>query len=151
MERLKCQAHSTGLLHHRRTAYYVALFATLLCLGCGQRAENRATIGGEVRLDGKPLEHGLIQFLPMAGVEGSITSGEIVQGRYKIPAKTGPAVGWNRVEITAAGKGGGMFSHPNPKPGASAETVAPRYNSQSTLKFEVKPGENTADFDVTTK
>jgi hypothetical protein len=28
------------------------------------------------------------------------------------------------------------------------EAVAPRYNTESTLKYEVKPGENTADFEV---
>jgi hypothetical protein len=31
------------------------------------------------------------------------------------------------------------------------EAVAPRFNSESTLKFEVKPGENTADFTVSSK
>ena len=28
------------------------------------------------------------------------------------------------------------------------EAVPPRFNSASTLKFEVKPGDNTADFEV---
>ncbi len=31
------------------------------------------------------------------------------------------------------------------------EAVAPRFNDDSTLKYEVKPGDNTADFEVTSK
>jgi hypothetical protein len=31
------------------------------------------------------------------------------------------------------------------------DTVAPRLNTESTLKFEVKPGDNTADFEVASK
>jgi hypothetical protein len=29
--------------------------------------------------------------------------------------------------------------------------IAPRYAIASTLKFEVKPGDNTADFEVTSR
>jgi hypothetical protein len=32
-----------------------------------------------------------------------------------------------------------------------AEAVAPRFNSQSTLKVEIKPGDNTADFNVSSQ
>jgi hypothetical protein len=129
----------------------VALFCVLVCAGCGSRHENLATIGGEVKLDGRPIECGSIQFTPMQGVEGSITSGEIVSGRYTLSGRTGPAVGWNRVAISASRKTGKMIQRPFPQHGTMEEkvqAVAPRINSQSVLKFEVMPGENTADFDV---
>jgi hypothetical protein len=151
MRNAYCQARSTGLLLRRHIACCVSLFLMLSCIGCNVRSENRATIGGEVKLDGRPIERGSIQFLPMQGVAGSIANGEIVQGRYQMSGKTGPAIGWNRVEINAARKTGRMVPKPYPKRGATeeaVEAVAPSYNSASTLKFEVQPGENHADFDV---
>lgn len=33
----------------------------------------------------------------------------------------------------------------------NAKVVAPRINTATTLKIEVKSGDNTADFDVTSK
>jgi hypothetical protein len=137
-----------------RTIGCVSLILLLLCAGCGSRHENLATISGEVKLDGQPLERGMIKFLPMEGVAGSITSGEIVQGRYKIAARSGPAIGRNRVEIHGSRKTGRTLQAAFPRNGTIEETVeavAPQYNSQSTLKFEVKPGENVADFEVTAK
>jgi hypothetical protein len=133
---------------------YVGLFLVLLCTGCGNRHENRASISGEMKLDGRPIEQGSIQFLPMQGVEGSITGGDVVKGRYQLSGKAGPAVGWNRVEIHGLRKTGKTIPKPFPQQGTVeelVEAVAPRYNSESTLKVEVKPGDNTADFEVTSK
>jgi hypothetical protein len=149
-----CQAHSTGLLFRRHVACCVGLFPILLSIGCGGRHDNRTSIGGEGTLDGKPIPQGSITFLPMHGVQGSRTSGSIIDGRYRISREAGPAVGWNRVEINASRKTGKMIEMPPPWKGPVEETVeavAPRYNSESTLKFEAKPGENTADFEVKSK
>jgi hypothetical protein len=162
MDRSNCQARSTGLLDRRSrwdlaplVPPYVGLFFALLsCMGCGRGHPNLATISGKVKLDGQPVQQGSIQFLPMQGVEGSIANGEIVEGRYRISGKAGPAIGWNRVEISSSRKTGRLVPEPYPKHGTREETVeavAPRFNSASTLKFEVKPGENTADFEVTSK
>jgi hypothetical protein len=154
MQNSYCQARSTGLLFRRCVPCCVGLLLILLYTGCGGSPETRATIGGEVKLDGRPIERGTIQFMPLQGVEGSITTGEITQGRYQMSGKTGPAIGWNRVEINASRKTGRMAPKPYPKRGTTEETVeavAPRYNSASTLEFEVQPGENQADFNVSSK
>jgi hypothetical protein len=127
----------------------VCLSAALLQSGCRHPAETQAAIEGEVQLDGKPIERGMIQFLPMQGVAGSAAGGEIVGGRYRLSGNTGPAIGDNRVEIRANRKTGKMIPQPFPKRGTMEETVEavpPRYNSASTLTVEVKPGDNTADF-----
>jgi hypothetical protein len=162
MEGSNWQPRSTGLLDRRSrwdraplVPPYVGLFfALFLGIGCGKSHPNAATISGAVKLDGKPIERGSIQFLPMQGVEGSIANGEIVEGRYQLSGKAGPAIGWNRVEISGSRKTGRMVPEPYPKRGMREETVeavTPRFNSASTLKFEVKPGENTADFEVSSK
>jgi hypothetical protein len=133
--------------------YFILLFL-LLCIGCGKSQSNVATIAGEVKLDGQPLEQGSIRFLPMQGVEGSLASGEIVKGRYQITGKAGPAIGWNRVEINGSRKTGRMIPKPFPEQDMideRVEAVPPQFNTDSTLQFDVKPGENSADFEVTSK
>jgi hypothetical protein len=59
------------------------------------------------------------------------------------------------VEIRALKKTGKMVQKPFARQGDMMEeigaAVAPRYNSDSTLKFEIKPGDNTADFAVESK
>ena len=130
----------------------ICLGVLLMQFGCGPNPSNIASVAGEVKLDGKLLEQGSIQFLPMQGVEGSITNGEIVKGRYRISGKAGPTIGWNRVEIRAVRKTGKMVPMPFPSRGKmieeQIEAIPPRFNSASTLKVEVKPGGNTADFEV---
>jgi hypothetical protein len=138
-----------------RAIAYIALLAVLLCSGCGSRQEHRAAIGGEVKLDGKPVELGSIQFLPMQGVEGPLAGGTIEKGRFTLSTANGPAIGRNRVEIRASRKSGRMvhkmFAPPSEMVDAGEEAVAPRFNSESTLTFDVKPGENVASFDVVSK
>ena len=88
-------------------------------------------------------------------MKGTVAGGEIVKGRYQLSGKAGPAVGWNRVEIRAMRKTGKMVPMPFPARGKmveeQVEAIPPRFNSASTLKVEVKPGDNTADFAVESK
>ena len=127
----------------------------LLALGCGKGGPNQSAISGEVKLDGRPLEQGSIVFTPVDGTKGIVTGGRIENGRYRLTGKAGPTIGRNRVEIHAVRKTG----RPATKTGNPLEqgddeyeeAVAPRFNAESTLKFEVKPGENTADFTVESK
>jgi hypothetical protein len=106
-----------------------------------------------VTLDGPLLKEGSILFTPMAGTKGTVTGGRIENGRYWLSAANGPAVGWNSVAINAARRTGkkippslgGKSGEPLD---AVAEAVAPRFNSDTILKVEVRPGKNTADFKV---
>ena len=108
-----------------------------------------------VKLDGDPIEQGSILFTPAEGVRGTAAAYAIKNGRYQMTTDIGPTLGLNRVEIRASKKTGRKV----PKPMSPAdvlvdetvEGVAPQFNSQTMLTFEVKPGENTADFAVTAK
>jgi hypothetical protein len=126
----------------------------LAVAGCGKHGSH-AAISGAVQLDGKPLEKGSILFMPMKGTEGVVTGGEIVDGHYELKGDHGPAIGWNRVEVQAVKRSGKMVQDPMGPKGQQVEmllgAVAPRFNGSSTLKFEVKPGDNTADFQVESK
>ncbi len=103
-------------------------------------------------LDGQPLAQGSILFVPGEGTSGTATGGDIKDGKYRLFGAKGPAVGWNRVEITAARPSGKMVPDPLGPPGSRREmyvsAVATRFNTDSTLKIEIQPGENRADFDV---
>ncbi len=125
--------------------------ALLAAGGCGPRG-NHAAIGGQVTLDGQPLAQGSILFVPIEGTSGTATGGDIREGKYHIASAKGPAVGWNRVEITAVRPSGKQAPDPMGPPGRTREmyvsAVAARFNTDSTLKFEVQAGDNTANFDV---
>lgn len=114
-------------------------------------SENRAAIEGLVKLDGDPLERGVITFISQDGKNVN-TSALINQGRYLLSANNGPAIGKNKVEIRSEKKTGRSIQ----KPGAPAgdpipevvEAIAERFNAKSQLIIDVKPGPNTKDFDV---
>ncbi len=126
--------------------------ALLLLGGCGRHG-NHAAVDGQVTLDGEPLAQGSILFVPMEGTQGVPTGADIKAGHYRLPITKGPAVGWNRVEITAVRPSGKMAADPMGLPGQQREmyvsAVAARFNTNSMLKIEVTPGDNTANFDVT--
>jgi hypothetical protein len=137
-------------------AIVVVLLAVLaLAVGCKKEDPNRGTVSGEVKLDGQPLGQGSLVFTPVDGTKGTVTGGEIKNGKYQLVGKAAPSVGWNSVEISAVRKTGKMVQKPMAPAGQmveeSAEAIAPQFNTATTLKVEVKSGENTANFDVTSK
>ena len=123
--------------------------------GCSRAGKNQGAIGGEVKLDGTPVERGSIAFTPMEGTSGTATGGQIENGRYYLPRAKGPSIGWNRVEIRVPRKTGRKipkgFGATGEMVEEETEAVATRFNSASTLKTEVAPGDNTANFDVASK
>lgn len=133
--------------------FFLAILAALS--GCGRTDANRNAIGGTVTLDGKPIEQGSILFIPIDGAKGTATGGQIEMGRYQIASHDGAAVGRNRVEVRAVHKTGRMIARGLGATGKmieeQSEGVATRFNSNSTLTIEIKPGDNISDFEVTSK
>ena len=126
----------------RRAVSWILL---AVILGCG--TSHRAAVVGKVSLDGKPVDDGIITFIPSGDNRGSPAWGKIQAGDYAIPAKTGPSVGTNRVEIRWARKTGRMVPI-DPTIEETVEAVPVRYNSQSVLQVEIKPGTNQFDFNL---
>jgi hypothetical protein len=131
-------------------AVAIALLGSALG-GCGNPG-NHAKIHGKVTLDGAPMATGSIRFVPAPGTPGAITGGDIKDGQYEIAVAKGPAIGTNRVEIQSMRATGKRIHDAMLPPDQTAEVfenaVAPKFNSESTLEVQVKPGDNTADFDV---
>jgi hypothetical protein len=121
-------------------------------VGCGGGEVPRAAVSGNVTLDGKPLEEGVILFTPLA--EGPSAGGEIHQGKDQLPEERGPSPGKYRVEIRAYRGTGKMVT--DEVSGTTSEVkvsiVPPRYNNKSTLEADVKPeGPNEFDFTLTSR
>jgi hypothetical protein len=133
----------------------LALVLFLVVSGCGKMNANRSAIRGEVKLNGQLLEQGSILFSPIEGTSGTVTGGRIEQGRYQLSAANGPAIGTNRVEIRVPRTTGKMVPRGLGATGKMVEeqieAVAPQFNTASTLRIEIKPGDNVGNFEVTSK
>jgi hypothetical protein len=144
--------HSRGTV---RCVLAIGMAVLLLGLGCGKGGPSRNPIGGKVQLDGKPLQKGSILFSPIKGTKGPVTGGEIENGQYQLPKAIGPMEGRHRVEITSPRKTGRQVPAPLGPAGQMVdeygEAIPSRFNSESTLEVEIKPGANAADFDVVSR
>jgi hypothetical protein len=130
------------------------IFAVVLVSGCDR--PKTATVSGIVNLDGKPLANAAVSFQPMGEqlYPGPGSTGRTDdKGEYSlqmIGGGKGAIVGKHRVEISCPVDD--RKSNPDEdRTSKPRDRVAIQYNVQSTLTFEVKPGPNTANFDVTSK
>lgn len=77
----------------------------LLCLlvlgsGCSRPAgPERFAVRGEVTVNGAPLAHGVIRFIPDSGTKGPAAAGTIENGTYAIDRRVGPVQGAYKIEI----------------------------------------------------
>jgi hypothetical protein len=126
----------------------LALVLALLGMQTGCGGVTKAPVSGRVTYNGNPVKTGTILFLDPDGVAGaSDLDGD---GRYQLQA----AVGENTVTVESRGEGKPVAKG-GPEGGAGYGKMAPgkllipeRYISpmNSGLKFNVRPGPNTADF-----
>jgi hypothetical protein len=140
-------------LNRQMVGVFLVAFTALP--GCGKAGSDHGDVSGTVKLDGQPIEQGSILFTPIDGAKGSVTGGPIEKGSYRLSGTAGPGIGWNRIEIRAMRKTGRMVPKPFSPPGQTipeqVEAVSPRFSTDSKLKVEIKAGENTADFEVSSK
>jgi hypothetical protein len=107
-----------------------------LAMGCGVADEGpqRHTVRGTVTLDGKPLSDGAVTFQPAS--PGAYPEGAALkQGRFTLRAVQGSY----RVAISAARPVPGLQAPTGMGP-VVAESLPARYNTETTLTADVKPG-----------
>jgi hypothetical protein len=139
-----------------RTTYLgFSAFGLLCFLGCADSGPLTAEVSGTVRLDGRLIEEGSIQFIPVEGSKGPSAGGIIKDGEYHIPRDKGVTVGTNRVELRAFKTAGRKIQDPTAPPGIKTnvrvQAFPPEFNDRSTVVKEVRAGSNVIDFDVNTK
>ena len=125
------------------TRYSKVVLTLLLiaCAGCGAANREVAPVHGRVTLDGQPL--------PWAGVlfesPGRSPSGGNTDenGNYELIYKRGVmggSIGSNRVSI-----------HQDTRRVPGPQRFPARYNQETELEREVKPGDNVIDFELVTQ
>ncbi|MDB5338385.1 MAG: hypothetical protein JWN70_4004 [Planctomycetaceae bacterium] len=142
-------------------AWRFCLILVLGLAGCWGGSNGRASVWGTVSFDAKPVEDGVIAFVPSGNTKGPSTGGRIQQGKYEISGDKGPLPGSHRVEITATRVTGttevkGLGTGPSGPSAAGSvkniESYIPaQFNTQSTLEFVVRPGSNQQNFDLKSK
>ena len=119
-----------------REVVVFGLFLSLACAGGCSAEAGKATVSGEVTLDGKPLKEGVIRFVPADG-NSPTADAAIVDGSYQATVP----VGAKRVEISAPKVVGKrkMYNTPqSPWVDEVAELIPALYNVKSILTAEVK-------------
>ena len=121
----------------------MAAACLLLLIPCGCGSGDRPPLGtvhGTITLDGKPLAGASVIFEPVepARASAGFTDDD---GKYEliyIRRDKGAKVGAHLVRISVAQSG-------------KFPLLPPRYNRQSVLKADVKAGDNTIDFPLTSQ
>ena len=129
----------------------VACLLSAALAGCSHSGPQRAAVSGSIAVDHQPLAEGSITFIPVEGTGGPSAGGIVRDGRYDLPATSGPVVGRQRVEIRGF-RQTGKTVRDIWKPG---ESVAERmlaldaeYNDNSTLRCDIQTGRNQLDYDL---
>jgi len=128
-----------------RTLFCAAFF--LLIAGCSTKPPV-GTVTGEVTFEGKPVEDGRITLIPVDGK--SQPAGDVIKdGKYEI--KNAP-VGSMKVEVNGNKKTGRKIkAYDTPESPVSdeiVEPIPPRYNVNSELTLDVKPGPQRVPYDL---
>jgi hypothetical protein len=134
----------------RQAGWTVGLLTALaLAAGCGGGSDT-GEVTGTVKVDGKaPPPGSSITFFPMDG-KSPTAGGAIEDGKYSVRVPVGMAKIELRVPRPVSRSKDGK-SGPGPQGDLVEESLAPRYNDESELRFDVRPGKNSQDFDLRSK
>ena len=140
----------------RRIRFRVMILtAVFAATGCAAPADSlpRETISGTVKLDGKPLISGLIQFQPTSPGEATAGGAGITDGKYAITRAEGLVPGKYQVIITSvAASTATPGAMPGDSPPPTKELIPTKYNTKTNLSAAVtKEGPNTFDFNLDPK
>jgi hypothetical protein len=141
-------------MHSGGPSFTLRVCMSLACLmwlaGCG--AGGGAGVSGKVTLDGSPLDDATISFVPLAEGQRQAAWTTVKEGHYAIASTEGLGTGQFRVEIRALRSVGEKTNQTDPTlPAPAKEAVPSKYNSKSELTADIKPGANTADFELKSK
>lgn len=128
----------------RVLALFVIVSSCVGCLDTGGKIKQPplGEVSGTVKLDGQPLPDANVEFRADAG--RPVTAKTDSSGRYEMyfaPGVRGVPVGKHTIRIS---------TKINPANDTN-EKVPAKYNEKSTETREVKAGQNTIDFDLSTK
>jgi len=108
----------------------------------------KTSVSGKVTFDGKSVDdRGVISFRPVG--QGRPVAGEIKGGMYYLDVDKGLTAGTYKVEVYWKQKGKEVRSSDPPNKQYQMNEIIPRkYNTETTLMADIKPGSNSKDFDL---
>jgi len=134
------------------TKWLGAFAITATIAGCGG-SDFGAEVSGRVTLDGNPVGPGVVVFAPTAGNTNPPEGAILPDGSYflKTSRDVGLRPGAYKVAVS-------VYDVPDLKPGERTSAppklvTPPKYSSVETsgLQFEVQPGGNTIDIELSSK
>jgi hypothetical protein len=114
------------------------------CGGGGKPGPRTYHIVGTASYSGQPLKEAV---LTVRSVDGKHAAGaKISDGKFQLDAPAGMTI----VEITSMREVPGEFREDNPgeRVAVKEQFIPAKYNSESTLKLEIKPDVKDAKFDL---
>ena len=124
-------------------------------VGCGKTYEGdeRFPVSGKVSVDGKPLEMGVIAFMPKGGADGPgrVAGAPIRDGIYSVPEENGPTAATYQIQIHWNKRTGKKIPNPmDPEELTDqlTEGLPERYHRDSELTAEVSADKTQFDFDL---
>jgi hypothetical protein len=133
-----------------RSAGGATLLAFLIVLAAGCSDNKTGQVSGTVLVDGQPIEKGAISFVPVDG-KGQTAGGEIKDGKYLVP---NASPGTMKVEIRYSKVTGTKKLYDDEKSpvrNTYGEGLPEKYHDKTELRFDVKPGKNEKNWDLSTK
>jgi hypothetical protein len=128
-----------------RALTVLALGLAVAAAGCSGKPP-KAQVHGTVKLDGKPLADGSIEFFPV-GAAGQSAGAAIKDGAYQVEASVGEMrVSINGTEVV--GKQKAYDTPESPMIDIVRNAIPAKYNAKSELKATLVAGPNEANFDL---
>ncbi|MFH1300279.1 MAG: carboxypeptidase-like regulatory domain-containing protein [Planctomycetota bacterium] len=134
-------------INQHKFLHALCLMAACLLAGCsggGADTPELGRVSGTITLDGKPLSSATITFEPKSGAPSVGMTDD--SGHYELaynPDTKGAVPGQHTVRISKFGEPG--------SPNDTVDQVPAKFNKNSKQTAEVKPGENTINFDLDSK
>jgi hypothetical protein len=136
----------------RCLSLWVVGLAAALVSGCADPdRERRGEVSGSVTLDGQPVASGDITFVPTGTTAGPTSGGTIVDGKYSIGWKNGPAVGDNQARFSGARKSGRKVKGRQGEEDEWIDVFPKKYHELSPEVRKIEPGKNVLNFELSSK
>jgi hypothetical protein len=129
-------------MHHLSNVLFLAI---LLMQGCS-RGPSMGELHGQALLDGKLIEKGSIRLVPVDGE--APTAGSVIEnGKFNV--RLAPAQ--YRVEISATQLPPGGIPKDVNEDYTIRQLIPAKYNTNSEVVLDIKPGVNEHKFDLTSR
>lgn len=139
-----------GILNGRRHWWALVPLTLLVAIaGCDNSNSGRSRVHGTVTVDGSRPASGAIAFTPVDGAAPTV-GGEIVDGKYSVDVPLGQSMVAIRVPRVVGQRK--LYNTPDsPVQPLMEESLPAKFNDETKLTLDVKPGETQGDFDLKTK